>query len=83
MKTTSTASVDQVDSGERVSPLTCVVFSPSSVVRLLTTVRQFVTNEDVRILRDIEQFFATQIDEMPVNIGEVRVENLHWLLMSC
>lgn len=33
---------------------------------------QFVTNEDVRILRDIEQFFATQIDEMPVNIGEVR-----------
>lgn len=25
----------------------------------------FVTNEDIRILRDIEQFYATQIDEMP------------------
>ncbi|KAI8454521.1 P-loop containing nucleoside triphosphate hydrolase protein [Phakopsora pachyrhizi] len=31
----------------------------------------FVTNEDVRILRDIEQYYSTQIDEMPVNIGEV------------
>ncbi len=25
----------------------------------------FVKNEDIRILRDIEQFYATQIDEMP------------------
>ncbi|POV98188.1 hypothetical protein PSTT_14576 [Puccinia striiformis] len=31
----------------------------------------FVTNEDVRILRDIEQYYSAQIDEMPVNIGEV------------
>ncbi|MBW0509374.1 hypothetical protein O181_049089 [Austropuccinia psidii MF-1] len=31
----------------------------------------FVTTEDVRILRDIEQYYSTQIDEMPVNIGEV------------
>ncbi|KAL8278010.1 hypothetical protein RQP46_009642 [Phenoliferia psychrophenolica] len=30
----------------------------------------FVTNEDVKILRDLEQYYATQIDEMPVNIGE-------------
>ena len=27
----------------------------------------FVTNEDVKILRDIEQYYATQIDEMPMN----------------
>ncbi|KAG4301205.1 hypothetical protein PCK1_002515 [Pneumocystis canis] len=27
----------------------------------------FVTAEDVRILRDIEQYYSTQIDEMPVN----------------
>jgi len=26
---------------------------------------QFVTNDDVKILRDLEQFYATQIDEMP------------------
>jgi ATP-dependent RNA helicase len=30
-----------------------------------------VTNEDVRILRDIEQFYSTTIDEMPVNVGEI------------
>ncbi|RSH83508.1 RNA helicase [Apiotrichum porosum] len=28
----------------------------------------FVTTEDVRILRDLEQYFSTQIDEMPMNV---------------
>ena len=32
----------------------------------------FVMNDDIRILRDIEQYYSTQIDEMPMN-GE---ENL-------
>jgi ATP-dependent RNA helicase len=31
----------------------------------------FVTNDDVRILRDIEQFYSTQIDEMPMNVAEL------------
>ncbi|BFZ54596.1 RNA helicase [Savitreella phatthalungensis] len=31
----------------------------------------FVTSEDVRGLRDIEQYYSTQIDEMPVNIGDL------------
>lgn len=31
----------------------------------------FVTNEDVRILRDIEQYYSTQIDEMPQNVAEL------------
>jgi len=31
----------------------------------------FVTIEDVRILRDIEQYYSTQIDEMPVNAAEL------------
>ena len=31
----------------------------------------FVTNDDVRILRDIEQYYSTQIDEMPANIQEM------------
>ncbi|KAG9127883.1 RNA helicase [Ceratobasidium sp. 392] len=31
----------------------------------------FVTIDDVRILRDIEQFYSTQIDEMPVNAAEL------------
>ncbi|CAE6508009.1 unnamed protein product [Rhizoctonia solani] len=30
-----------------------------------------VTVEDVRILRDIEQYYSTQIDEMPVNAAEL------------
>lgn len=31
----------------------------------------FVTKEDVHILRDIEQYYATQIDEMPVNVADL------------
>ncbi|KAK4683933.1 hypothetical protein P7C73_g6275, partial [Tremellales sp. Uapishka_1] len=31
----------------------------------------FVTVDDVRILRDIEQYYSTQIDEMPMNIQEL------------
>ena len=30
----------------------------------------FVTTEDVRMLRDIESFYSTQIEEMPMNIAE-------------
>lgn len=31
----------------------------------------FVTNEDVRILRDIEQYYSTEIQEMPLNVNEL------------
>ena len=31
----------------------------------------FVKNEDVRILRDIEQYYSTQIDEMPMNVADL------------
>mmetsp|Transcript_446 Transcript_446/g.644 ORF Transcript_446/g.644 Transcript_446/m.644 type:complete len:409 (-) Transcript_446:87-1313(-) len=31
----------------------------------------FVTSEDVRLLRDIEQFYSTQIDEMPLNVSDL------------
>lgn len=31
----------------------------------------FVKNDDIRILRDIEQFFGTQIDEMPMNVADL------------
>jgi ATP-dependent RNA helicase len=31
----------------------------------------FTTDEDVGILRDIEQFYATQIDEMPMNVSDL------------
>lgn len=34
----------------------------------------FVMNDDIRILRDIEQYYSTQIDEMPMN-GESQWEN--------
>jgi hypothetical protein len=30
-------------------------------------VNAFVMNDDIRILRDIEQYYSTQIDEMPMN----------------
>merc|ERR1719356_667544 len=31
----------------------------------------FVRSEDIRILRDIEQFYSTQIDEMPMNVADL------------
>lgn len=31
----------------------------------------FVTNEDQRLLQDIEQYYSTQIDEMPKNVQEL------------
>jgi ATP-dependent RNA helicase len=31
----------------------------------------FVRTEDVRLLKDIEQFYSTQIDEMPSNVGDL------------
>ena len=31
----------------------------------------FVTTEDVKILRDIEQYYSTQIDEMPMNVADL------------
>jgi len=31
----------------------------------------FVTEEDVSVLRDIEQYYGTQIDEMPMNIADM------------
>uniref|UniRef100_A0A673YM70 RNA helicase n=1 Tax=Salmo trutta TaxID=8032 RepID=A0A673YM70_SALTR len=35
----------------------------------------FVKNDDIRILRDIEQYYSTQIDEMPMN-GKLAFVNL-------
>jgi len=31
----------------------------------------FVKNDDLRILRDIEQYYSTQIDEMPMNVADL------------
>uniref|UniRef100_A0A3P9ARH7 RNA helicase n=1 Tax=Maylandia zebra TaxID=106582 RepID=A0A3P9ARH7_9CICH len=31
----------------------------------------FVKNDDIRILRDIEQYYSTQIDEMPMNVADL------------
>jgi ATP-dependent RNA helicase len=31
----------------------------------------FVTEQDVAVLRDIEQYYATQIDEMPMNVADM------------
>lgn len=31
----------------------------------------FVKDDDIRVLRDIEQFYSTQIDEMPMNVADL------------
>lgn len=39
----------------------------------------FVKNDDIRILRDIEQYYSTQIDEMPMN-GQCSEIEFYFLL---
>eukprot|EP00899_Mesostigma_viride_P025775 jgi/Mesvir1/6382/Mv12117-RA.1 len=31
----------------------------------------FVLNDDIRILRDIEQYYSIQIDELPINVADL------------
>ena len=31
----------------------------------------FVTDDDVRTMKDIEQFYHTQVDEMPMNVADL------------
>lgn len=31
----------------------------------------FITRDDERLLKDIEQFYNTQIDEMPMNVADL------------
>ena len=31
----------------------------------------FITREDERMLKDIEQFYDTQIEEMPMNVADL------------
>ena len=37
----------------------------------------FVKNDDIRILRDIEQYYSTQIDEMPMNGEKTIIVKIH------
>lgn len=41
----------------------------------------FVKNDDIRILRDIEQYYSTQIDEMPMN-SELIISHVYHTLTS-
>jgi len=31
----------------------------------------FVKNDDIKIVRDIEQYYSTQIDEMAMNVADL------------
>lgn len=50
----------------------------------------FVRSDDIRILRDIEQYYSTQIDEMPMNVADLiwslrrgaKVRRLYLLVLS-
>ena len=41
----------------------------------------FVKNDDIRILRDIEQYYSTQIDEMPMN-GKLKLSIIAKIFVS-
>ena len=41
------------------------------IVLTFSVAINFVTAEDVRMMRDIEQFYSTQIEEMPMNVADL------------
>ena len=43
----------------------------------------FVKNDDIRILRDIEQYYATQVDEMPMNGTSFWLKTLLFQIINC
>ena len=43
----------------------------SSVSTYKFTYKDFVKEDDIRVLRDIEQFYSTQIDEMSMNVADL------------
>ncbi len=63
--------VVQVDLDERVLLLVSLSKQKISEIYLKIFVLDFVKNDDIRILRDIEQYYATQIDEMPMNVADL------------
>ena len=42
----------------------------------------FVKSDDIRILRDIEQYYSTQIDEMPMNGEQFVFPNNYQLIYN-
>jgi ATP-dependent RNA helicase len=35
------------------------------------TAINFVKSDDIKILRDIEQYYGTQIDDLPMNVADL------------
>jgi hypothetical protein len=63
--------VVQVDLDEKVLLLVSVFVLFFSLINNFDFFLDFVKNDDIRILRDIEQYYATQIDEMPMNVADL------------
>ena len=43
----------------------------------------FVSNEEVGMLKEIEQFYNTQVDEMPMNIANLLQREIRSLILCC
>ncbi len=66
------AGVGRVEGEATTDSVTCCLFRSSRIGRSGRYGRRgvainFVKSDDIRILRDIEQYYSTQIDEMPMN----------------
>jgi hypothetical protein len=56
--------------------LTFKTWSTNLLIDVQGVAINFVRSDDIRILRDIEQYYSTQIDEMPMNVAD-----LIWVVM--
>ena len=48
-----------------------VAMTCPTIASCTSTALAAVEKNDIRILRDIEQFYSTQIDEMPMNVADL------------
>jgi hypothetical protein len=69
-------SIGKIKEDTTKSLLTCLLFLLLSIGRGGRFGRKgvainFVTDDDRRTLRDIEQFYNTQIQEMPMNVADL------------
>ena len=54
-----------------VSPIFLIFYGNGFLDGVQGVAINFVKSDDIKILRDIEQYYSTQIDEMPMNVADL------------
>ena len=63
--------IHRIGRGGRFGRKGYVTLFPHYLTDFYSVAINFVTADDVRMMRDIEQFYSTQIEEMPMNVADL------------